>query len=226
MAKIKSFFDKKRYPLLFTLSVIVSLLGLWLFIQNSYNLVKSANIGEPIDNASVEHPSNAITPNPADTHTPKKALTLDKSNQKSNDSSRLLYDFRPTDGEKFAKLSIPKLKLALPIYEGTTKETLRKGVGHYSGSVLPGENDNSILSGHRDTVFRNLYKLKKGDQLIVSTREHTFKYQIHKIRIVDKDDKTVIVPKPNATLTLSTCYPFQYIGHAPKRYIIEAFMVS
>lgn len=136
-----------------------------------------------------------------------------------------LYTSLPSKGEEFAKLSIPKLDITLPIYEGTTEEDLKKGVGHYSDSVLPGENDNSILSGHRDTVFRNLDKLEKGDQLVITTSEHTFRYQIQKIRIVDKDDKTVIVPKPRATLTLTTCYPFGYIGAAPKRYIIEAFLI-
>jgi len=129
-------------------------------------------------------------------------------------------------GDEIGKLTIPRLNQAFPIYHGTTEETLKKGVGHYEQSVLPGEKNNSVLSGHRDTVFRGLRHLREKDSLVVSTSEGEFIYKIRKIRIVDKNDRTVIVPKPKATLTITTCYPFYFIGNATERYIIVADLIN
>ncbi len=138
----------------------------------------------------------------------------------------VLYPDRPKKGDKIGELYIPKLEATLPIYEGTSEEELKEGVGHFDGSVLPGEKDNSVLAGHRDTVFRNLGEVGVGDSLIISTTAGEFEYKVNKVRIVDKDDRTVIVPKPRATLTISTCYPFSYIGSAPERYILVAYLAS
>ncbi|QII50348.1 class D sortase [Bacillus paralicheniformis] len=129
-------------------------------------------------------------------------------------------------GEKIGDLVIPKINARIPIYHGTDEDELQKGVGHFAGSVLPGEDDNSVLSGHRDTVFRKLGRVGKGDQLIVEASYGTFTYKVKKVRIVDADDRTVIVPKPRATLTVSTCYPFDFIGSAPERYILVADLIK
>lgn len=144
------------------------------------------------------------------------------------DSSReqFMQKAVPKIGEKIGDLIIPKLDRALPIYHGTTKEVLKKGVGHYVGSVLPGENNNSVLSGHRDTVFRGLGDVGVNDTLIVSTETGEFLYKVKKVRIVDKDDRTVIVPKPTSTLTLTTCYPFGFVGNAPQRYVLIGELIS
>ena len=138
------------------------------------------------------------------------------------DSDKILYPVYPAEGDNIGSLSIPVLKQKMPIIQGTGTDDLKKGVGHFIQSVLPGEKDNCVLSGHRDTVFAKLGKLKIGDQLIVQTSAGTFTYEIKLIRIVDKDDKTVIVPTDHAVLTLTTCYPFLFIGSAPNRYILSA----
>ncbi len=129
-------------------------------------------------------------------------------------------------GDKVGTISIPKLKIQLFIYEGTTENELLKGVGHYIQSVLPGENDNCVLSAHRLTYFKNLEKLKIGDKIFIQTKEEQLIYIVAKKRIVDKDDRTVIVPTSKAVLTLTTCYPFVYIGNAPKRYIVISNLVN
>lgn len=129
------------------------------------------------------------------------------------------------EGDAVGTLSIPVLNETLPIIEGTGEGDLERGVGHYSQSVLPGEEDNCVLSGHRDTVFANLGDLVIGDLLIVQTTSGTFTYRISGIRIVDKDDRTVIVPTDHAVLTLTTCYPFVFFGDAPNRYIISADLI-
>jgi len=133
-----------------------------------------------------------------------------------------LYPVYPAQGDNIGSLTIPALEQKLPIIEGTGTDELIKGVGHFTQSVLPGEEDNCVLSGHRDTVFSRLGELKIGDRLIVETSAGTFTYEIKRIRIVDKDDRTVIVPYDHAVLTVTTCYPFQYIGNAPERYILIA----
>lgn len=139
---------------------------------------------------------------------------------------KILYPVYPAEGDWIGSLMIPALKLQMPIFQGTDAKELSKGVGHFSQSVLPGEKDNCVLSGHRDSVFAKLGKLKIGDQLMVQTAAGMFTYEIKGIRIVDKDDRTVIVPADHAILTLSTCYPFRYIGNAPKRYILTADLVT
>ncbi|TXC91577.1 class D sortase [Metabacillus litoralis] len=130
------------------------------------------------------------------------------------------------EGEKLGSLIIPKLDQTIAIFEGDSKEILKKGIGHVITTPLPGEENNSVLAGHRDTFFRNLDKLEIGDKLLIERSDIYFIYKIKKIRIVDKDDKTVIVPRPRSTLTLTTCYPFTYIGPAPQRYIIEAELIK
>ena len=129
-------------------------------------------------------------------------------------------------GSGIGTLTIPALKQKLPIVEGTGKAELKKGVGHYAGSVMPGVDDNCVLSGHRDTVFTRLSELKIGDKLIVQTPEGQYTYMIRRIRIVDKDDRTVIVPTDHVVLTVTTCYPFRYVGSAPDRYIVSADLIG
>ncbi|WP_434399721.1 class D sortase [Planococcus sp. 11815] len=136
------------------------------------------------------------------------------------------YPTDPQIGDLMGELIIPKLGASLPIIHGTDEDELEKGVGHYADSVLPGQSDNSVLSGHRDTVFRELGKVGKGDEFIVNTADGTFTYRVRQVRIVDEDDRTVIVPKPRATLTVSTCYPFDFVGYAPERYILVADLIS
>jgi sortase A len=138
----------------------------------------------------------------------------------------ILYPVRPKEGDNIGNLTIPVLNRVIPIIHGANEDELKKGVGHFAQSVLPGEANNSVLSGHRDTVFRELGKLKIGDELTTETSAGTFTYIIKETRIVHKDDKTVIVPTDHAVLTVTTCYPFRYIGDAPDRYIIIADLIE
>lgn len=132
---------------------------------------------------------------------------------------------KPKVGQIIGTLTIPRIKSSLPIIEGTGAKELKRGVGHYVGSVIPGVSDNSVLAGHRDSVFRKLGEVKIGDLITVKNDYGSFVYEVHKIRIVKANDRTVIVPTTDAILTLSTCYPFRYIGNAPNRYIVQAGLV-
>lgn len=143
-----------------------------------------------------------------------------------SDPDEVVYAEYPAVGDTIGSLSIPALNQTLPIIEGTGAKELKRGVGHFPQSVLPGVQDNCVLSGHRDTVFTGLGKLKRGNQLVVETLAGTFTYEVSRIRIVDKDDRTVIVPADHAVLTVTTCYPFNYVGSAPDRYILVADLVT
>lgn len=131
--------------------------------------------------------------------------------------------YSPNIGEVSGLLIIPTLSVELPVVEGTNPDELEKGVGHYRGSYYPGENGQIVLSGHRDSVFRNLGELKVGDLLILEIPSGKYTYEIVKTRIVESDDRTIItLQDQKEELILTTCYPFQFIGNAPQRYIIFA----
>lgn len=138
----------------------------------------------------------------------------------------VLYSVQPALNAKIGTITLPSLKLSWSIFEGTTETQLRKGVGHYVGSVLPGIRDNSVLSGHRTTVFNRLGELHEGDSILVKTSAGTFTYAVRSFRIVDRDDKTVIVPRQTAVLTLTTCYPFDNIGRTTDAFIVTADLVN
>lgn len=137
-----------------------------------------------------------------------------------------IYDPYPKPGDKVGTITLESLDLSWPIIEGTDEQQLSKGVGHYVGSVLPGIDDNSILSGHRSTVFGRLGELKKGDRILIETSAGTFVYVIKKFKVVDRSDQTVIQPSEDPTLTLTTCYPFGNIANTTEAYIVTADLVS
>ena len=129
----------------------------------------------------------------------------------------------PKIGETVGILKIPKIKAELAIVEGTDPDDLEKGVGHYKGSYFPGDKGQIVLSGHRDTVFRKLGELKLGNHLTIQMPSGNYTYEITRTKIVKSTDKSIItLQKQQEELILTTCYPFYYVGNAPKRYIIYA----
>jgi len=203
----------KRLVLL-SLAVVFIVFGLWFGTSNAYTFLKGYLL---FKTGQVNAEDYQAKPDPEIQETIV---------EEQKDEAKPLYTKQPKKGENIGELIIPKLEATLPIFHGTAEEELEKGVGHYAGSVLPGEKNNSVLSGHRDTVFRKLGDVGKGDTLVVKTAAGEFTYKVRQVRIVDKDDRTVIVPKPRATLTVSTCYPFNYIGASPERYILVADLIS
>ena len=129
----------------------------------------------------------------------------------------------PDTGETVGLLAIPKINAELAIVEGTDPDDLEKGVGHYKGAYFPGDQGQIVLSGHRDTVFRKLGELKIGDSLKMEMPYGSYTYEIIGTKIVKSDDTSIItLQQDKEELILTTCYPFSYVGNAPKRYIIYA----
>lgn len=136
------------------------------------------------------------------------------------------YSKSPKVESKIGTLKFKELNKSMPMVEGTEKSSLKLGAGHFIGSVLPGVKDNTVIAGHRETVFKSLGKLKIGHRVIAVTSAGTFTYQVTGTRIVDADDRTVIVPTDEAILTLITCYPFEAYGPKPQRYIVSAQLIN
>jgi sortase A len=108
------------------------------------------------------------------------------------------------------------------VAEGDSARVLRRAVGHVPGTALPGQRGNMVLAGHRDTFFRGLGSVGKDDLIELETVRGTYRYRVQSTRVVGPDDTWVLAPSQGQTLTLVTCYPFHFIGPAPKRFIIRA----
>lgn len=128
-------------------------------------------------------------------------------------------------GALLGRLRIPRLKLAVMVREGASESTLRRAVGHIPGTGLPGQVGNVGLAGHRDTFFRPLENIRKNDAIDVDTGHGTLRYLVTETEIVSPRDVGVLKASAGKTLTLVTCYPFYYVGSAPKRFIVRAVEV-
>ena len=130
-------------------------------------------------------------------------------------------------GQEVGRLVIPTIEKGFTTYWGTDDDTLSQGVGMYVSqfTTTPDQKRHTVLSGHRDTVFTGLQDVKKGDAVFLEYDGKRYEYAVVSMKVVDADDRTVIVDKKEATLTLTTCYPFDFIGSAPERYVIESEFV-
>jgi len=133
---------------------------------------------------------------------------------------------QPAPGSVIGRLAIPRLKLAVMVRQGADEGTLRKAVGHIPGTALPGAAGNVGLAGHRDTFFRALRNIRPNDTIEFETTEGTYRYQVNSTRIVTPRDVSVLQASGGSMLTLVTCYPFYYVGSAPKRFIVHATEVA
>lgn len=121
-----------------------------------------------------------------------------------------------------ATLRIPRLGLRVNVLEGTDDFTLNRAVGHIADTAAPGSTGNVGLAGHRDGFFRGLKDIAVGDLVEVATGDRVDKYRVQKIWIVAPSDVWVLDPTDAPAVTLVTCYPFYFIGSAPKRFIVRA----
>ncbi len=108
------------------------------------------------------------------------------------------------------------------VLEGTDERQLRLGLGHIRETALPGERSNVGVAGHRDTFFRPLRLVKTNDIITMIVHDWEFHYKVTGMEIVSPEDVHILLPTRRETLTLVTCYPFIFIGAAPKRFIVRA----
>lgn len=121
-----------------------------------------------------------------------------------------------------AILRIPKIHLEAPVLGATDDITLNHGVGQIAGTASPGEKGNIGIAGHRDGFFRNLKDLSRGDVIELETTTSSELYVVDSVLVTGPDDISVLRPREAQSLTLVTCYPFNFVGSAPRRFIVEA----
>jgi sortase A len=129
---------------------------------------------------------------------------------------------QPTAG--LTRLTIPKINFEAIVVEGTTTRDLLLGPGHITSTAEPGENGNAVITAHRDTFFRHIYELNRGDVILVKRNGHAYRYEVTGKKVVDPRDISVTNPSADKQLTLITCYPTYFIGPAPKRLVVFSKM--
>ncbi len=153
----------------------------------------------------------------ADSHR-YQALEIKKFEQ----AGRLVEPHILVEGEVIGEIQVPRLGLNDMVVQGDSAASLRHAVGHVAKSALPGEWGNVALAGHRDTLFRPLRDIQIGDEIRFKTIEHVFDYVVESIEVVSPADIRVLEATAGHELTLITCFPFYYVGPAPKRFIVRA----
>jgi|SRR5579872_1107062 len=124
------------------------------------------------------------------------------------------------------KITIPRLGISAIVKEGIAEKTLRLAVGHFPSTALPGQPGNVGLAAHRDSLFRRLKDVQRDDEITFTTLEGKYVYRVISFNVVNPTEVSVLAPSTEeSTLTLVTCYPFYFVGHAPKRFIVRARQV-
>jgi len=167
-------------------------------------------VNVPVAFPSSERPSTLL-----DTGTPLMRATP------SNPSGEVLSR---RSGVVLGQIEIRKIGLAAMILEGTDNQTLRHAVGHLRDTALPGQRGNVAIAGHRDTFFRGLRNITQSDEITLTTLHGSFHYVVDFSEIVGPEQTSVLAPSNDSILTLVTCYPFSYIGPAPKRLVVRAHL--
>ena len=123
------------------------------------------------------------------------------------------------------RIEIKTIGLEAMILEGTDARTLRRAVGHIPGTPLPGQRGNVAITGHRDTFFRPLRNIRKDDEIRLTTLSGSYRYGVDSIKVVEPENMEVLNDSEDSILTLVTCYPFYFVGPAPKRFVVRAHRI-
>jgi sortase A len=134
--------------------------------------------------------------------------------------------FHPLTGKPLGEIELTRIGITAMILEGTDDRTLRRAVGHIPGTPLPGQPGNVAIAGHRDTFFRALRNVRQDDEINLMTLEGSYRYRVDSISVVGPEDTRVLDNSGGDLLTLVTCYPFYFVGPAPRRFIVRAQRIS
>jgi len=214
----------------------VAFLAVFLFIRHEGERARQEGIeafeqavrhGREVEGADAGDPGQHVTAAQGETETgPPAVLPGEYRPNQALWSEQRIREYersgQATVATPLAVLSIDTLDLTVPVYDGTSDETLERGVGRVRGTARIDTAGNLGIAGHRDSFFRPLKDIKQGDRIELRTAGGTVTYSVSSIAIVDPEDVSVLAPTPSRTLTLVTCYPFYYVGHAPKRFIVKA----
>jgi sortase A len=129
-------------------------------------------------------------------------------------------------GDVVGELAIPHVHLSVMVLEGDDERILKVAAGHISGTALTPGFGNIGIAAHRDTFFRALRLIHINDLITLKTSTGFACFSVSDVQIVKPSDTQVLSAAPGRDLTLVTCYPFYYVGSAPKRFIVHARLVS
>jgi sortase A len=133
---------------------------------------------------------------------------------------------RVADGSIVGRLTIPRLRVKAMVREGDSDRTLSIALGHIPGTAFPGQKGNVGIAGHRDSLFRGLKDIAANDEITFETPRASYVYRVESAQIVKPEHTEVLNPGRTSELTLVTCFPFEYVGSAPDRFIVKARLVS
>jgi len=150
-----------------------------------------------------------------------RALERELSSSPSQSASRAVANSTVAPN-LIGRLEIARVKLSAMVVEGDDEETLNVAVGHLPDTPFPWQSGNSALAGHRDTFFRPLKDVRVGDEIVLTSLHGELHYRVERTAVVDPQDLSVLRPSTKPTLTLVTCFPFFYVGHAPRRFVVQA----
>jgi sortase A len=145
------------------------------------------------------------------------------------DADRALAESLGIDGlagSPLGRIEISSIGVVAMIMEGVDGRTLRHAVGHIPGTPLPGQQGNVALAGHRDTFFRGLRNIHKDDEITLTTLHGSYRYHVDSTQVVEPENVKVLAATADDVLTLVTCYPFYFVGPAPRRFIVRAHKIS
>jgi sortase A len=148
----------------------------------------------------------------------KPAITSEDRFQKAS--------YHPSTGKALGEIELMRTGVTAMILEGTDDRTLRRAVGHIPGTALPGQPGNVAIAGHRDTFFRALRNVRQDDEITLMTLGGSYRYRVDSISVVGPEDTQVLDNSGGDILTLVTCYPFYFVGPAPRRFIVRAQRTS
>ncbi|HKH48170.1 MAG TPA: class D sortase [Thermoanaerobaculia bacterium] len=215
---LPKFLIKSRWleRLLFLIGIVC--LGIWVYAfvdARIYKLREERRLDEAIRLRTAAAPSSSTVAPAADTD----ALGSFRKEGSREESAR---EKKLAEGDLIGRIEIPRIGVSAIVLHGIGNKTLRHGVGHIPGTPLPERGGNVGLAAHRDSFFRGLKDIRKDDIIELTTLDGSFKYQVEWTKIVPPEETAVLADEGSPALTLVTCYPFYYVGSAPKRFIVRA----
>jgi len=147
------------------------------------------------------------------------------SEEFDNGSADFVTDVPLKRGALVGRISVPRLGISAIVEEGVDDDTLAIAIGHVPGTALPGSDGNVAVAGHRDTFFRARKDLEVRDEIQLATPQGSYRYRVESWQVVNLDDIAVLRATSEPRLTLITCYPFEFFGHAPKRFVVKAVQI-
>jgi len=204
------------------------LVGVWLANSIETRAFQSTE-SRKLDSALRQEPSTGTPQTPAATKSPaaqaspkSAAASVSIKSTAVPGSARRSTSFGTAAKGVLGRIEIPRLRISGMIAEGTDNGTLKRAVGHVVATAQPGGVGNVGLAAHRDGLFRGLGKVRKNDLVRIVTIRGTYTYRVEWMAVVDPHRVDVLDSTAEPSLTLITCYPFDFIGHAPKRFVVRA----